>query len=184
MMRRPGFGIVAAVASALLVTGCSVQVHPAAGPDDFTRRQYYHERAEAIVRALPAWLPEPVAVVRSVSDADWAGAIMACVSVYGLAPGKPNSYEISELICEQQYPSRSGAEILSTEAQRAARYNYFEKTLLPCLILLGQPILPSPAYRTATSVRPFRLAPARRSRPHAHAALPGPAMPPTAAIGD
>jgi len=120
-----------------------------------TADQYYSSRWAEIQRDVSQFARPDVSAVRVVADGDWRRTVLECVSVYGLASGAVNAYRISELICEQQYPSVTHLEFASTVASRARLYDFYEKTLRPCLVLFGQQTLDTPAYRTAMQPEPF-----------------------------
>ena len=157
---RSGLIVVLAASTALLA-GCATVAQPAqparpARPvDGPTSGQYYQERWMDILTIVPNLYPPKPTAVRTVQQSDWLETIVACVNVYGLPPGEPNAYAISELVCEIQYPSANGFELYRTADDRARLYDYYENSLLPCLTLMGQKILPSPAYRTALSADRF-----------------------------
>lgn len=124
-------------------------------PTPPTAEQYYPSRWAEIQRDVSQFARPDVSAVRVVADGDWLRTVLECVSVYGLASGAVNAYRISELICEQQYPSVTHLEFASTVASRARLYDFYEKTLRPCLVLFGQQTLDTPAYRTAMQPEPF-----------------------------
>jgi hypothetical protein len=136
------------VSTPTLVTSALGSARPVDGP---TREQYYGQRWADILKFVPDLYSPAPTPVRTIADDRWLSTIMVCVAGYGQPPDQPNAYAISELVCEIQYPSASGFEVYRSAADRAATYNYYMHTLMPCLTLLGQPILPSPAYRMATS---------------------------------
>lgn len=151
---RSGLMVVLA-ASAALLAGCATVVQPSRPVDGPTSDQYYQERWTDILTVVPNLYPPKPTAVRTVQQSAWLETIVACVNVYGLPPGQPNAYAISELVCEIQYPSANRFELHRTADDRARVYDYYENSLLPCLTLMGQKILPSPAHRTALSADRF-----------------------------
>jgi hypothetical protein len=120
-----------------------------------TAEQYYSARWAEIQRDVSQFAQPSVNAVKVVADREWLRTVLECVSTYGLASRAVNAYRISELICEQQYPSLTGLEFASSVASRARLYDFYENTLRPCLVLSGQRTLDTPAYRTAMQPEPF-----------------------------
>jgi hypothetical protein len=142
--------LAAVVAATLVLSGCASAT--AGRPfDGATHESYYDERWSDVDAFMPDLVRPNVVPVRVVSDNAWLETVLACVTRYGLAVGERNAYEISELICEQQFPSTGAIELARTADDRESTWRYYDRVMLTCLRLHGLPVLPSPAYQNALS---------------------------------
>lgn len=138
--------VVVAVASTVLVSGCAAAPVDVGRPlDGQSLAAYYDERWVAVSPILPAIIRPEVAPVEVVDDGSWITALVSCLSDYGIAGTRPDTFPFSEFVCEQQYPSQSGIELDRTEEQRAVLEAWVQSTLIPCLRLEGMPRPRDPA---------------------------------------
>jgi hypothetical protein len=138
--------LAAVLVGTLALSGCPWLV-PARPFDGATHASYYEERWSQVRVLVPGLVPPDVEPVEIVPDDTWLDTVLECVARYGQGVGRRVVFEISELICEQQYPSTGGVELARTAADRERTWRYYDRVMLTCLLLHGLPLLPSPAYR-------------------------------------
>lgn len=136
-----------ALTAVLLLAGCSAAPAAQTVVTPEALHSYYQKRWFTVQDDYPYFIPPTVVAQPGIRDELWMPTVLACVADFDLVGGDRLLFDIAELTCEMEHPSASGREVGSTQEQRDAVYHRYEKVVLPCLRLQGQPVREPPTFK-------------------------------------
>ncbi len=172
--------VVALVASAMLLAGCSAApVHPLIDDREraVIRSHILNDQWAVVASQYPEAIRPVVNVSRVVPDHEWAQTVVDCLRGQGInaeavrggvfylsSSGRTQlEYAVENYACSARYPSQSSVVHLLNGALAAANYRYEITVVRPCLLIAGAPSPPFPSHELAGGVgagggwNPFEL---------------------------
>ena len=161
----------AAIAVAVMLCGC---VASSPGGDGsplgplqraIIRNSIIDSKWSQVAAEYPEALQPKITMAPTVSDHNWAPAIVKCLKtagivayiengapIYGSAGQTPLEVAVTFYACEVGHPSESQVAAHLTRAQSGALYDYYLQVVRPCLLAAGAPSPASPDRSAASSL--------------------------------